>query len=106
MRTKKRKEQAFKLITKKPDNKAFKTDRRWTAIKIEHRSSLSIAWFDTEEEATSFGDHIEAIGEVYCGGFFDGMPHGRDTGFDITREDGTKLFAATFQYGHGLNKTY
>lgn len=80
--------------------------RTWTAKRIDSRTCFAIAYFATEEEAISFGKHVAAKGETYWGGFYHGMPCGRAKSWDVTSQDGTTLYAATFQSGNGLTKTY
>ena len=63
-------------------------------IEYSGRCSMSVAWFATEEEAEKFGAAIRASGASYNGGWFHGMPCGRDRGFD-TVKDGKKIYAIT-----------
>jgi hypothetical protein len=62
-----------------------------TPIKHDSRSCYGVVWFATEEEATIYGNYIRERGDTYNGGFYDGMPCGRDTGMDLRDADGTKV---------------
>lgn len=65
-----------------------------TPFKTEGRTCFGINFYLTEEEAQSAHKAVRERGDTYNGGFYDGMPCGRDTSFDRT-EDGRQLFAVT-----------
>jgi hypothetical protein len=60
----------------------------------EQRICFGITWFATEEEADKYAQEVKAKGRTYNGGFMDGMPCGRDKGFDRV-VDGIKQYAVT-----------
>jgi hypothetical protein len=60
----------------------------------------NIYWYETEAEATTAHEAISAqlarkTGQTYVGGWRHGELCGRDTSFDYTTEDGTKLYAVS-----------
>jgi hypothetical protein len=61
-----------------------------TPVKSESRICFGIMWFKTEKEAMQADAHVKASGITYNGGYFHGMPCGRDNTWD---HDG--LFAVT-----------
>lgn len=60
-----------------------------TPIKIDSRICFAIHWFSTETDALTYAAYIRKRGDRYNGGFYDGMPCGRDTTFDIRDDSGT-----------------
>lgn len=64
-------------------------------VKEESRICFGIEWYDSEQEAEEIGARVRAAGERYNGGWFDGMPCGRDKQYDMTTDDGQQLFAVT-----------
>ena len=48
----------------------------------ESRICFGIIWFETEEEAIEYGQLMNALGVTYNGGFYHGMPCGRDSTWD------------------------
>lgn len=66
-----------------------------TPVETDVRICFGIKWFATEQEAMQ-QDAIERdAGSTYNGGWFHGMPCGRDPSFDKI-VDGRKLYAVTF----------
>lgn len=61
-----------------------------TPVKVESRICFGISYFATEAEALAYAALVAEQGRTYNGGFFHGMPCGRDAVFD---HDG--LFAVT-----------
>ena len=49
----------------------------------ETRICFGIDWYATEKEADEMGEYNQKSGCVYWGGFFHGMPCGRDKTWDI-----------------------
>lgn len=86
-------------------------------IHTDQRTCFGIAYFLVEADAQAFGDYYRDLGSTYIGGYFHGMPTGRDSTWDmtITQEHrdademrrywlgklvdlpvGTKVYAATY----------
>lgn len=65
------------------------------AVFVDSRICFSIAYFATEADAEKAGEGVTRAGRTYNGGLFNGMPCGRDTSWDVTK-DGVKYFACTF----------
>ena len=59
-------------------------------VEIDERTCFGIVWFDTEEAADAYAKVVTDKGTTYNGGWFHGMPCGRDKSWD---RDG--LFAVT-----------
>ena len=67
-----------------------------TPVKRDSRICFGIHYFATEAEAEAAAAIVRERGDTYNGGFFDGMPCGRDSGFDhVDRETGEKVYAVT-----------
>lgn len=67
-----------------------------TPIRTESRICFGISYFATEEEADAFAEHVRERGDTYNGGWFHGMPCGRDRGFDRRNDEGERVeFAVT-----------
>lgn len=64
-------------------------------VKRESRICFGIVWFSSEQDAALYSEHVRQRGETYNGGFFDGAPCGRDTGFDYTDPNLGRLYAVT-----------
>lgn len=64
-------------------------------VKLDSRICFGIAYFSTESDAEAYAAHVKAMGLTYNGGFFDGMPCGRDSSRDYTDAALGKLFAVT-----------
>lgn len=58
-------------------------------VDSEGRACFGLKWFATEAEADAYAAMVVARGDTYWGGFFHGMPCGRDPGFDciVTAEN-------------------
>jgi len=65
------------------------------AVKREQRICFGIAWFATEADADAYAAEVRKAGRTYNGGFFHGMPCGRDSGWDHTDGEGRRLYAVT-----------
>jgi hypothetical protein len=65
-------------------------------VKTESRICFGIAWYATEAEAME-ADRIGRMqGNTYNGGWFHGMPCGRDTTWDhVDQKTGQQLYAVT-----------
>ena len=59
------------------------------------RICLSILFFENEKDAAAIAKAVTKEGAAYNGGWFDGMPCGRETGRDYTDKDGVKWYAVT-----------
>ena len=62
-------------------------------VKTQGRICFGIAWFTSEADAKRYAE--AHVGDTYNGGFFHGMPCGRDKGFDYVDPQHGKLFAVT-----------
>ena len=70
--------------------------KKFNPIKTDVRICFAIEFFDTEEEASRYHDHVRKEGWTYNGGFFDGKPCGREERFDhFDAELGKQLYAVT-----------
>jgi hypothetical protein len=58
------------------------------------RICFGIAWFKDEAEAKKYSEYVSSHGHTYNGGWYHGMPCGRDYGFDFVK-DGVKYYAVT-----------
>ena len=66
-----------------------------TPVKIESRICFGIAYFSTEADALAYAEYVRKRGDTYNGGFFHGMPCGRDTSFDHVDQSLGQLYAVT-----------
>lgn len=66
-----------------------------TPVKREDRICFGIAYFSTEADAEAYALVVRARGEEYNGGFFHGMPCGRDRSRDHVDEALGQLYAVT-----------
>jgi hypothetical protein len=67
-----------------------------TRVKHDSRICFGIDYFATEAEAEAAAAIVRERGDTYNGGYFDGMPCGRDSGFDhVDSDTGKKLYAVT-----------
>lgn len=66
-----------------------------TPVKIDSRICFAIAYFISEADALRYDDHVRAKGYTYNGGWFHGMPCGRETTWDYTDEKLGRLYAVT-----------
>lgn len=62
--------------------------------KVESRISFGIAYFTSEGDAERYAEYVQSQGYTYNGGYFHGMPCGRDTTWDHEM-DGIKYYAVT-----------
>jgi hypothetical protein len=59
-------------------------------VDSEGRACFGLKWFATEAEADAYAAMVVARGDTYWGGFFHGMPCGRDSSFDyVVTEEGS-----------------
>lgn len=64
--------------------------------KIDSRICFGISYFDNEKDADTYAAHVRSLGLTYNGGWFHGMPCGRDKSFDhIEKDTGVQLYAVT-----------
>jgi hypothetical protein len=63
--------------------------------KRDSRICFAIDYFATKEDAEKADVIVRSRGERYNGGFYDGMPCGRDTGFDHKDAEGNWFYAVT-----------
>ena len=75
--------------------KARKTVDQPTPVKTESRICFGIAWFKTEAEAMRADAIGRERGYTYNGGWFHGMPCGRDETWDYVDEVHGPLYAVT-----------
>lgn len=66
-----------------------------TAVKQESRTCFGISWYTSEEDAQTVAAHLKSRGAAYNGGYFHGMPCGRETVWDYVDADLGPLFAVT-----------
>ena len=66
-----------------------------TPVKLDSRICFAIAYFTSEADAIAYDAHVRATGQTYNGGWFDGMPCGRDKGWDYVDATLGQLFAVT-----------
>lgn len=64
-------------------------------VKIDSRICFGIAYYTSEADATAAALVVRARGEAYNGGFFHGMPCGRDKAWDYVDATLGPLFAVT-----------
>lgn len=66
------------------------------AVDRDERICFGIVWFATEDLANKYAAQVRKEGRTYNGGFFHGMPCGRDTSWDQKDESGKVIaFAVT-----------
>lgn len=66
-----------------------------TPVKIDSRISFGISYFTTAADADAFGALVSARGDTRNGGWFHGMPLGRDAAWDYVDDTLGPLFAVT-----------
>lgn len=65
-------------------------------VKVDSRTCFGISYYATEEDAERVGAYIAKRGDTYNGGWYHGMPCGRDASWDYTnKETNQKLYAVT-----------
>ena len=64
-------------------------------VKYDGRICFGIAFFTSEEDAQKYDAYVKQRGDSYNGGWFHGMPCGRDTTWDHKDEKLGQLFAVT-----------
>jgi hypothetical protein len=64
-------------------------------VKRDSRICFGIAYFKTETDAMLYAEHVKMKGRTYNGGWFDGMPCGRETSRDYVDSEHGQLFAVT-----------
>ena len=63
-------------------------------VEQESRICFALMWFATEQEAEEVAAWVHERGYTYNGGWFHGMPCGREKHFDFEK-DGRKLYAVS-----------
>jgi hypothetical protein len=66
-----------------------------TPAKFDSRICFAIAYFTSEADAAVYAAMVRKRGDTYNGGYFHGMPCGRDTGWDHVDPALGPLFAVT-----------
>lgn len=64
-------------------------------VKMDIRICFAIAYFKTEADADIYAADVERRGVTYNGGWFHGMPCGRDKTWDYVDKEHGKLYAVT-----------
>jgi hypothetical protein len=64
-------------------------------VKFDSRICFSIAYFASEADATVYAAHVREKGYTYNGGYFHGMPCGRETRWDHVDPTLGQLYAVT-----------
>ena len=67
-----------------------------TPAKLDVRICFGIAYFTTLKDADRYAAHQRKIGATYNGGYFHGMPCGRDASWDYVDPTLGQLYAVTF----------
>lgn len=63
-------------------------------VEGESRCCFGIKWFDDEAKADAYAAEVRAEGRTYNGGWYHGLPCGRDKTWDRL-VDGVQLYAVT-----------
>lgn len=66
-----------------------------TPVKFDSRICFAIAYFSSEKDAAAYDAHVREKGYTYNGGWFHGMPCGRDKTWDHVDPKLGPLFAVT-----------
>jgi hypothetical protein len=75
---------------------AWYSFRAAKAVRLDSRICFSLAYFATEADAIEGGRLSAKAGNTYNGGYFHGMPCGRDRGHDhVDKDTGKMLYAVT-----------
>lgn len=69
--------------------------KKFTPVKTDSRICFAIEYFTTDADARAYGEQVKRRGDRYNGGYFDGMPCGRDVSFDYLDADLGQLYAVT-----------
>lgn len=64
-------------------------------VKRDSRICFSIAYFSTEADADTYAAFVREKGDTYNGGYFHGMPCGRESSRDYTDPELGRLYAVT-----------
>ncbi len=72
-----------------------KQGRVLVPVDTDNRMAFGVLYFDSEEDANEAAAQVRDAGRTYNGGWFHGMPCGRDRGFDRIA-GGTRLYAVTY----------
>jgi hypothetical protein len=91
------------LINRKEKDMSDVTVRSWKKsipvkgrTKYDGRICFGVQYFTDPQDAEAFAAAVEEEGACYNGGWFHGMPCGRDKSFDHTDAEGVKWLAVTF----------
>ena len=63
--------------------------------KMEQRICFGISWFKSLDAAMAYHRYVVEQGYTYNGGWYHGMPCGRDSNFDYFDKELGQLFAVT-----------
>lgn len=66
-----------------------------TAVKYDSRICFGIVYFKTEEDADRYAAEVKRLGLTYNGGYFHGMPCGREKTWDHVDAELGQLYAVT-----------
>lgn len=66
-----------------------------TPVKMDVRICFAISYFASEADADIFAKNVREQGVTYNGGYFDGMPCGRDKSWDHVDPALGPLYAVT-----------
>jgi hypothetical protein len=64
-------------------------------VKYDSRICFGIAYFTTEADADAYAAHVREKGLTYNGGYFHGMPCGREKSRDYVDKGLGQLYAVT-----------
>lgn len=64
-------------------------------VRYDGRICFGIAFFDSEESAMEYHEEVRQEGRTYNGGWFHGMPCGRNKQWDTEDESGRMQYAVT-----------
>lgn len=64
-------------------------------VKQDSRICFGIAYFTTLADADAYAAHVRATGRTYNGGYFHGMPCGRDKTWDHVDATHGQLYGVT-----------
>ena len=65
------------------------------AIEQEGRICFGLAWYGTETEAEEAAKAVQEAGHTYNGGYFHGMPCGREKQFDYDHPQAGRRYAVS-----------
>lgn len=75
--------------------KRFETQHLPRPVKTASLIAIGVVYLASEEDAAAWDEHVRGTGQAYNGGYYDGMPCGREPGRDFADEEHGKLYAVT-----------